>query len=128
MIRRFAAIFLLGVTVSAQAAPIAASVRSCAMPHTGMAQSCARCDAVPGGAQETSFSAGTCCRFEATEPVARAVGVVPSSSRSVEAATAVAMLSSSPQFDPMAPSASGLSLFTPRSTDSPLSLHTTLRL
>ena len=129
MMRRIAAILVLGLTVSAQAAPIAAQVRGCAMPRSIAARSCPRCDLGSGSARTVALSAGSCCHFEASEPTTRAPGIVPASGGSSEDAGSLLVLSSDVHAWDAAPAAHPIFASAPlRSTDSPPSLHTTLRL
>jgi hypothetical protein len=129
MMRRIAAILVLGLTVSAQAAPIAAQVRGCAMPRSISARSCPRCDMGSSSARSVALSAGSCCHFEASEPTTRAPGVVPVPARAGEDAGSMLAISSNTLTWDVAFAARPGPAFAPlRSTDSPASLHNTLRL
>jgi len=129
MIRRIAAVLVLGLTVSAQAAPILAQVRGCAMPRASSAKSCPRCDLGSTAAHGVALSAGSCCRFEASEPATRAPGIVPMPPRATEDAGSPLLTAfDGPSRDAALPARSGPALAPLRSTDSPASLHNTLRL
>jgi len=129
MIRRLAAILALGFTISAQAAPIAAQARGCAMSHSSSARSCARCDLGPGPARSAALSASSCCHFETSEPATRALGIVPAPAReSADGGSLLILSPDAPVRDAAHPPHPVFASALLRSTDSPPSLHTTLRL
>ena len=128
MTRKLITALLLCITVSAQAAPVAAGVRSCPAPGRAASRSCMRCDAMPRSTHTTAFSAGSCCRYGAVESTTRAPGVVPSTSRFEESGIGMATLPGTCGTPAPVLSPSTRAHAPPRSTDSPPSLHTPLRL
>jgi hypothetical protein len=119
MIRRLTAIFTLGVTLSAAIAPLAVAGVCRTMPCCGHSSRAAGSPAV---------AASSCCHFEACEPATREAGVVPSTVR-IEGSTApVALLPALPCPDRFETEGAAPPLALDRSPDSPVSLHTTLRL
>jgi len=123
--QRLTAVLVLGVLLGAQAAPLAASPRHCAMQRPAPSRVC--CDLSGAGDREASISAGSCCRFEASTSRTQAPGIVPSQAPSRDNISSPAVLALSPLEGP-APEGSGADLPQPRSTLTPLSLHNTLRL
>jgi len=119
--RRLVGILVLGLTLSAQAAPLVAGTLSCGLP-----QPC--CDMIPKPSADASVSAGSCCHFEATEPATRASGVVPAPTRVEMPAVSPATL---PGVPPTLRPVAAITLpLVPadRSSLTPVSLRTTLRL
>ena len=129
MIRRIAAILVLALTASAQAAPITARVAGCAMPHSRPARTCPRCDLGSIPNPSAALSAASCCKFGASEPTNRAPGIVPAPSRAADDSGSLLALSSTPtSWTAALPVRSGPASAPLRSTDSPASLHSSLRL
>jgi hypothetical protein len=122
MIRRFAAILLLSVTVSAQAAPLAASAH-CAMQ--GPLAPC--CDRAGNPAHDATLAAGSCCRFETAVPRTQPSGILLQPLHQDDSSP---LLIFAPSSEPNALTSarSGSLALQPRSTDSPLTLHNILRL
>ena len=119
MIRRLTAIFLLGVAVSGQAAPLAVASVCRTMPCCGHA---------PQPAGDAAVAASSCCHFEACEPTTRDTGVVPSTVRSEGSTAPLALLPALPRLDRFGTDGLAPPLAPDRSPDSPVTLHTTLRL
>ncbi len=129
MTRHMTGLFLLGILLAAQGAPLAASGRHCPMSRSAQSRVCAVCVIPEHPGHDASVSAGSCCRFEAASPTAQTPGVVPSARRANEAAvTALAALPASTRWDDLFSHTAFTDLAPPRSTDSPISLHNTLRL
>jgi hypothetical protein len=124
--RRITSILVLGVLLGTQAAPLAASGRHCAMQRPARARVC--CDLSGRPVHQASFSAGSCCRFEAATPRAQAAAVIPPPARAQGDFSDLVAFAASPRLLAPAPDASGSPLPQHRSTRSPLSLHNTLRL
>lgn len=126
--RRYVSILMLAILMGANAAPLAASGRHCAMQRPAPSGVCARCDLAGGSSREASLSAGSCCRFEAATPRTLAPGIAPGSQRPHDDVSLLAVLAVESQFGISAPGRSETDLPQPRSTDSPLALHNILRL
>jgi len=124
--RRLISILVLTVLLGAQAAPLAASPRHCALERPAPARVC--CDRSGDPDRQASISAGSCCRFEAATPRTQAPGIVPSPPLSRDGATSPAALALSRIEIPAPGQRSGSDPVQPRSTRSPLSLQTALRL
>ncbi|HXF59344.1 MAG TPA: hypothetical protein VN539_05940 [Candidatus Saccharimonadales bacterium] len=119
MIRRLTAIIVLGVALSAQIAPLAVASVCRTMPCCGHSSR-------PAG--RPAVESSSCCHLEACEPTARDAGVVPPTVR-IEGPTApVALLLALPCLDRFETDGPIPPLALDRSPDSPVSLHTTLRL
>ena len=128
MPRRVFSFLILSTLIGAQAAPLAAGGRRCATSPSAHSGLCAVCVISGAPGSGASVSAGSCCRFEAASPTAQTPGVVPSAQRAHETG-ALALLQASMHWDAMSsPGVAHADLQTPRSTDSPVSLHSTLRL
>jgi len=122
VIRRLAAMLLLGLTVSAQAAPLAAGAH-CAMQGP-LAPCCERAGTPSHGA---TVAAGSCCRFEAAVPKTQTPGIL-SQARHQDDSSPLLVLPPSSQLKGLASARSESHALQPRSTDSPLTLHNILRL
>jgi len=123
--RRPIGLLTLVVILCAQAVPLAACATNCPIkPRATMA--C--CESVGGPARGASVSAGSCCHFEAATPMTQAPGIFPPPQRSQEDASLFAILTPSPALHSPALQRTGSEFPQPRSTDSPISLHNTLRL
>jgi hypothetical protein len=124
--RRFIGLLALITLIAAQAAPLAASVTHCSMQRQASPMLCChRAGETPRGA---SVAAGSCCRFEAGTPRAQAPGIAPTSLVSYDNSSPLALLSHASEFEAPARARSGSGPPHYRSTDSPISLHNTLRL
>jgi hypothetical protein len=125
VIRRLTAIAVLIAAVSAQAAPLAVA-GACAMTMKASSMTCCASKQAPESA--TSVSAGSCCRFEASDQATRSSGVMPSTIRSESTVIALATVPGMTSLVRPATVEFGPPPTRDRSTDSPISLHTTLRL
>ena len=129
MARRFASFVLLGILVTVQAAPLAASGPVCPMERPA-ALLCVGCDVAAASNRATTVSAGSCCRYEAASATSPTPGVIPLLQRAQDSGTAtVTTLAAGPSGDvipaPAFPSSHPSSL---RSTDSPITRNIALRL
>jgi hypothetical protein len=131
MARKLVTSLVLAGLLGVHAAPLVAAARPhCAMQRPVASRVCARCDVAPGPARASSFSAGSCCRFEAATPASRIPGDLPTTQRAPEGSSSPAAVEVASRPAPEILTGGGYpsDLPQPRSTDSPISLHSTLRL
>jgi hypothetical protein len=122
--RQLGGFLTLLIVLFAQAAPLAACARSCPIKPLATMPCCA----TEAPSREASLSAGSCCHFEAATPRTQSPGIFPPLQRSQEVASLLAILTPSTAPPSPALERSGSELPQPRSTDSPITLHNTLRL
>jgi hypothetical protein len=119
---------LLILTAAIQAAPVTAGPAACPMGRVPVAQRCRSCAVAPVPDAEPGVSAASCCRFGVAPETSTAPGVVPSlashDGMSLAAASPAPALVSQPRPAAAVPAA-GARL---RSSGTPLSLLTSLRL
>lgn len=129
MARRFASFVLLGIMMTAQAAPLAASGPVCPMERPASLL-CVGCDGSDAPNRGTTVSAASCCRFEAASPTSPAPGVIPLLQRAQDSGAApVSTLAAGPSGDEfLMPAFSSFHPSSLRSTDSPITRNNTLRL
>jgi len=120
MIRRLGAALILGLTLTAQLAPLACAHRC------SETRSC--CPTAAPAAAGDSYGARSCCRFEPSEQTSRTTATVPADIKfaGYEALVAVPPVESSLVSYAQAPRQ--VSGSPDRSTDTPVSRQTTLRL
>ena len=127
--RRLISFLVLGILLAAHAAPLTAGGRHCGMERDARVAVCPGCgDAAPNRA--ATVSATSCCRFEAASPRSTTPGVLPSIQRAQDSGSAAAFMLACvvtaetsrallPARSPSPPL---------RSSDTPITLNSTLRL
>jgi hypothetical protein len=123
--RRLTGFLTLVVVLCTQGVPLAACATNCPVKQPKTMECCV---SGKGPTRGAALSAASCCHFEAATPSAQLAGTVPPPQRSQEKESLLAILTPSPALYSPAPERQGWEFPQPRSTDSPISLHNTLRL
>ena len=128
MKRAITAVTALGALTLGLGAPLTALDRHCPMQSSG-ASLCAVCDFGGASEREARVSAASCCRFEAANPAPQTPGVIPTiqmagASHALDGAVSLA----DPRTAVIVSAAVRFAPTPPRSTHSPLTFRTTLRL
>ncbi|HYR51076.1 MAG TPA: hypothetical protein VET83_00520 [Candidatus Dormibacteraeota bacterium] len=128
MTRSLAALTVLGALMLGQGAPLMVLDRHCPMQPAGVSL-CGVCDFGGASGQGAQVSASSCCKFEKANPTPQTPGVVPANQKAAAAQPWDAAASPSSSHVGLTSWGSTRSVSPNfRSTDSPLTLGTALRL
>jgi len=126
--RNIAALMALMALMLGQGAPLMALDRHCPMQPAGTSL-CGVCDFGGASGQGAQVNAGSCCTFETANPAPQTPGVVPTIQKPGAAPTLDAIVSIHAHLERLPYSQRSRSArSSTRSTPSPLTLGTTLRL